>query len=51
MAAPVFKEIADNIYSRDIDLHLAEEKPKFSEVGCVPGNPCRQPRRVDDVVQ
>lgn len=36
VAAPVFKEIADNIYSRDIDLHLAEEKPKFAEAGVFP---------------
>ncbi len=36
VAAPVFKEIADNIYSRDIDLHLAEEKPKFTEAGVFP---------------
>jgi cell division protein FtsI (penicillin-binding protein 3) len=36
VAAPVFKEIADNIYSRDIDLHLPEEKAKFSEVGVFP---------------
>lgn len=36
VAAPVFKEIADNIYSRDIDLHLAEEKAKFSEAGVFP---------------
>ncbi len=36
VAAPVFKEIADNIYSRDIDLHVAEEKPKFSEAGVFP---------------
>jgi len=36
VAAPVFKEIADNIYSRDIDLHVAEEKVKFSEAGIFP---------------
>ena len=36
VAAPVFKEIADNIFSRDIDLHLAEEKPKFTEAGVFP---------------
>ncbi len=36
VAAPVFKEIADNIYSRDIDLHLAEDKPKFTEAGVFP---------------
>ncbi len=36
VAAPVFKEIADNIYSRDIDLHVAEDKPKFAEAGVFP---------------
>ena len=36
VAAPVFKEIADNIYSRDIDLHVAEDKPKFSKAGVFP---------------
>jgi cell division protein FtsI (penicillin-binding protein 3) len=35
VAAPVFKEIADNIYARDINLHLAMEK-KFSEPGVFP---------------
>lgn len=36
VAAPVFKEIADNIYSRDINLHLAMDKEKFTEVGVFP---------------
>lgn len=35
VAAPVFKEIADNIYSRDINLHLAMEK-KYVEPGIFP---------------
>jgi cell division protein FtsI (penicillin-binding protein 3) len=35
VAAPVFKEIADNIYARDINLHLAMEK-KFVEPGVFP---------------
>ncbi|HRJ31662.1 MAG TPA: penicillin-binding protein [Cyclobacteriaceae bacterium] len=35
VAAPVFKEIADNIYSRDINLHLAMEK-KYVEPGVFP---------------
>jgi cell division protein FtsI (penicillin-binding protein 3) len=34
VAAPVFKEIADNIYARDINLHapMDSEKPAVSEV-------------------
>jgi cell division protein FtsI (penicillin-binding protein 3) len=34
VAAPVFKEIADNIYARDINLHapMASEKPAVSDV-------------------
>lgn len=36
VAAPVFKEIADNIFSRDIDLHVAEAKERFSEAGVFP---------------
>lgn len=36
VAAPVFKEIADNIYSRDIDLHLASDEPRFAEAGVFP---------------
>jgi cell division protein FtsI (penicillin-binding protein 3) len=36
VAAPVFKEIADNIHSRDINLHLAMDKEKFTEVGVFP---------------
>lgn len=35
VAAPVFKEIADNIFSRDINLHLAMEK-KYVEPGIFP---------------
>ncbi|MBK5280041.1 MAG: PASTA domain-containing protein [Bacteroidia bacterium] len=36
VAGPVFKDIADNIYSRDIDLHLAMEKKKTLEPGVFP---------------
>ena len=36
VAGPVFKEIADNIYSRDINLHLAMEKRKVPEPGVFP---------------
>ncbi|MCB0489870.1 MAG: penicillin-binding protein [Cyclobacteriaceae bacterium] len=36
VAGPVFKEIADNIYSRDINLHLAMEKKKVLESGVFP---------------
>jgi cell division protein FtsI (penicillin-binding protein 3) len=36
VAAPVFKEIADNIYARDINLHFAMEKKRFSEPGVFP---------------
>ena len=36
VAGPVFKDIADNIYSRDIDLHLAMEKKKLLEPGVFP---------------
>lgn len=35
VAAPVFKEIADNIFSRDINLHQAMEK-KYVEPGIFP---------------
>ncbi len=31
VAGPVFKDIADNIYARDINLHLAMEKKKVLE--------------------
>lgn len=36
VAGPVFKEIADNIYSRDIQLHQAMEKKKVLEPGVFP---------------
>lgn len=36
VAAPVFKEIADNIYSRDIDLHEAFAKERSAEAGVFP---------------
>lgn len=36
VAAPVFKEIADNIYARDVNLHLAMEKKRFDEAGVFP---------------
>jgi cell division protein FtsI (penicillin-binding protein 3) len=36
VAAPVFKEIADNIYARDINLHLAMDARKFSVAGALP---------------
>lgn len=36
VAGPVFKEIADNIYSRDIALHLAMEKKKVLDPGVFP---------------
>jgi len=36
VAAPVFKEIADNIYARDINLHFAMEKKRFYEPGVFP---------------
>lgn len=36
VAAPVFKEIADNIYSRDVDLHMAMEKKILLEEGVFP---------------
>ena len=36
VAGPVFKEIADNIYSRDINLHLAMDKKKVLEPGVFP---------------
>ncbi len=36
VAGPVFKEIADNIYSRDINLHLAMEKKKVLDYGVFP---------------
>jgi cell division protein FtsI (penicillin-binding protein 3) len=33
VAAPVFKDIADNIYARDINLHLPMEQKKFTNTG------------------
>ncbi len=36
VAGPVFKDIADNIYARDINLHSAMEKAKTQEPGVFP---------------
>ena len=36
VAAPVFKEIADNIYARDLNIHLAMEKKTYREPGLFP---------------
>ena len=36
VAGPVFKDIADNIYARDINLHTAMEKVKIQEPGIFP---------------
>lgn len=36
VAGPVFKEIADNIYSRDIDLHFAMDGTVLQEPGVFP---------------
>jgi cell division protein FtsI (penicillin-binding protein 3) len=36
VAAPVFKEIADNIYARDIALHMPMEKKVIVEEGVLP---------------
>ncbi len=36
VAGPVFKEIADNIYSRDLQLHTAMEKRTVMEAGVFP---------------
>jgi cell division protein FtsI (penicillin-binding protein 3) len=36
VAGPVFKDIADNIYSRDINLHLAMEKKATLDPGVFP---------------
>jgi cell division protein FtsI (penicillin-binding protein 3) len=36
VAAPVFKEIADNIYARDISLHQPMDGPKYAETGVFP---------------
>jgi len=36
VAAPVFKDIADNIYSRDLQLHQAMEKKTILPVGVFP---------------
>lgn len=36
VAGPVFKDIADNIYSRDINLHTAMDKRKTMEPGVFP---------------
>ena len=36
VAAPVFKEIADNIYARDINLHLPMEQKKYTKTEVLP---------------
>lgn len=36
VAAPAFKEIADNIYARDIQLHMAMDKKRVDEPGVFP---------------
>jgi len=36
VAGPVFKEIADNIYARDLNLHMAMEKKAVLEPGVFP---------------
>ena len=36
VAGPVFKDIADNIYSRDLQLHKAMEEKQVLEVGVFP---------------
>lgn len=36
VAGPVFKDIADNIYARDIELHQAMEKKRLVEPGVFP---------------
>jgi cell division protein FtsI (penicillin-binding protein 3) len=36
VAAPVFKEIADKIYAKDIEMHLAMDKEINSEYGVFP---------------
>ncbi len=36
VAGPVFKEIADNIYSRDLQLHMPMEKKPAMEAGVFP---------------
>jgi cell division protein FtsI (penicillin-binding protein 3) len=36
VAGPVFKDIADNIYARDLNLHMAMEKRRVEEPGVLP---------------
>lgn len=36
VAGPVFKDIADNIYARDLNLHSAMEEKKIPEPGSLP---------------
>lgn len=36
VAGPVFKDIADNIYARDIDLHQAMDKKRLLDPGVLP---------------
>ena len=36
VAAPVFKEIADNIYARDTRLHMAMDEPKYQKTDVFP---------------
>jgi cell division protein FtsI (penicillin-binding protein 3) len=36
VAAPVFKEIADNIYSRDVELHMAMDTKRLMEDDALP---------------
>lgn len=36
VAGPVFKDIADNIYARDIEIHMAMDKKRLVEPGVFP---------------
>ena len=51
VAAPVFKEIADNIYARDINLHLANGREKICIAGSFSCDPWRKSTGADHALQ
>ena len=50
VAAPVFKEIADNIYARDINLHQTNGRKEICLASTATCDPRWQPGRIDNAV-
>jgi cell division protein FtsI (penicillin-binding protein 3) len=50
VAAPVFKEIADNIYSRDLNLHQPMDHQEVCCSGSVTCDTCRESARAHDAL-